>query len=108
MSKLGRFHRDETGAMVEKLALFSAALTLACVLGANLMSTMLQKGELPVIAFVQSDGRAQRVAASAPPAAAKPKSPSFRNVGVDMSSTGSIPAGTRASTAVSPCETGGK
>lgn len=101
MSKLTEFHRDETGSLVGKVAFVSAALALASVLGANFLSTMLQKGELPIIAFVQPEGRSKGMAASAPPPARDKGAPMFPGAGVDMSATASIP---RLTTAVSPCE----
>lgn len=104
MSKLRKFHRDETGSLVEKVALVSVVVALACVLGANMLSTMLQKGELPLIAFVQSDGHLKRMAASAPVAAANRGAPNLGGAGVDMSATASIPGGLRAAPSVSPCE----
>ncbi len=104
MSKLREFHRDEAGSLLEKVALVSAVVALACVLGANLLSTMLQNGELPLIAFVQSDGHMKRLAKSAPAAATNPGAPSFRGAGVDMSTTASIPGGLRTAPSVSPCE----
>jgi hypothetical protein len=96
MSQATRFLRDEKGSLVEKVALFSVMLALASVLGANLLSTMLQKGDLPIIAFAHPDKKPN--VAGAPSSGAKA-------VGVDMSATASIPLQRRAAP-VSPCETG--
>lgn len=104
MPKLGSFHRDENGSMVENVALVSAVIALACVFGANLLSTMLQNGGLPVIAFVHADGQQKRLARSAPAAGAGQAGPIFKGTGVDMSTTASIPGAGRAAQGVSPCE----
>jgi hypothetical protein len=97
MSQPTRFLRDERGSLVEKVALFSAMLAVASVLGAKVLSTMLQNGDLPVVAFARPDKRPIGAAAAGPGA---------RSVGVDMSATASIPAGRRGAAPVSPCETG--
>lgn len=96
MSQPTRFLRDERGSLVEKVALISAMLAVASVLGAKVLSTMLQNGDLPVVAFARPDKRPVGLAASAAGA---------RGVGVDMSATASIPVGRSGATA-SPCETG--
>ncbi|ATQ70019.1 MULTISPECIES: hypothetical protein [Methylosinus] len=82
--------------MIERVALYCTLLALASVLGADLLSSMLQKGELPAIAFVHPDRR--------PPAGPQ----DFRGVGVDMTATGSLPsaAAARAAAPVSPCDNG--
>jgi hypothetical protein len=96
MSQPTRFLRDERGSLVEKVALFSAMLAVASVLGAKVLSTMLQNGDLPALAFASPDRRPAGVAAAA----------GARSVGVDMSATASIPVGRRGAAPVSPCETG--
>jgi hypothetical protein len=90
MSESTRFRRDETGSLVEKVALYSALLGLGCILGADLLSSMLQKGELPAVAFVRPEKRR-----AAPTSA-----------GVDMSATASIPVGRHVVAPVSPCDMG--
>ncbi|MBY6243125.1 hypothetical protein [Methylosinus sp. Sm6] len=93
MSTTPGFLRDESGSLVERVALVSALLALVSVLGADLLSSKLQKGELPAIAFVRPDNR---------PAGAQ----DLRDVRVDMSTTASIPAARRGAAAVSPCDKG--
>lgn len=90
--------------MVERVALVSAVVALICVLGANFLSTLLQNGELPVIALVHSDGHLQRLARSAPIAGQKQGGPNVKGASVDMSATASIPGDVKASSGVSPCE----
>jgi hypothetical protein len=106
MSMLDRFRRDTAGKLVEKVALGSAVLALACVLGANLLSAKLQNGELPLIAFVhkQERGLAQlaQLAASQPAASAQPLH-RIGFVGVDHAATGSIAPGQKGVAPVSPC-----
>jgi Flp pilus assembly pilin Flp len=96
MSQPTRFLRDERGSLVEKVALLSAMLAVASVLGAKVLSTMLQNGDLPAIAFARPDKRPIGVAATA----------GARSVGVDMSATASIPGGRHGAAPVSPCEKG--
>jgi Flp pilus assembly pilin Flp len=92
MSTTPKFLRDETGSLVERVALLGALTALVCVIGADLLSSMLQKGELPAIAFVRPDKRH----------AGRQDVP---GVGVDMSPTASFSAPGRGAAAVSPCET---
>jgi hypothetical protein len=87
-----KFFRDRTGSMIENVALYSALLALASVLGADLLSSMLQKGELPAIAIVRPERR--------------PDAPDLRGVGVDMSTTATIPPARRGVAPVSPCDKG--
>lgn len=94
ISQSRRFLRDEAGSLVEKVALISGVLALAGVLGANLLSSMLQKGDLPTIAFAYPDKRPNGT----------PALRDQRGVGVDMSTTASIPVGRRGAVPVSPCE----
>lgn len=93
MSINPKFPRDETGSLVERVALVSALLALASVLGADLLSSKLQKGELPAIAFMRTDRRQH-------------DAQELRGVSVDMSTTASIPAAGRGAVPVSPCEKG--
>jgi len=103
MSMLDRFLRDTAGKLVEKVALGSAVLALACVLGANLLSAKLQSGELPLIAFVHKEERGRALLAASQSAA--PAQPLHRIgfVGVDHAATGSIAPGQKAIAPVSPC-----
>jgi Flp pilus assembly pilin Flp len=97
MSLSRRFLRDESGALVERVALISAVLALASVLGANLLSSMLQKGDLPTIALAYPDKRPG--GSSTMPSLREP-----RGVGVDMTTTASIPGDRRGAAPLSPCE----
>ena len=100
---LDRFRRDTTGKLVEKVALGSAALALACVLGANLLSAKLQNGELPLIAFVDKAERARALLSASRPAAPAHPEHVVGFVGVDHAATGSIATGPKARAPVSPC-----
>ena len=103
MSMLDRFRRDTAGKLVEKVALGSAVLALACVLGANLLSAKLQNGELPLIAFVHKQERGLAQLAAAQPAASAQPLHRIGFVGVDHAATGSIALGQKGVTPVSPC-----
>lgn len=104
MSKSREFHRDEAGSSIGKAALLSAAAAVICVLGANFLSTMLQKGEFPIIAFVQPEGRAKRIATTAPGPVNGREAGNFRGVGVDMAATATIPGRPRSAPAASLSE----
>ncbi|MBG0812010.1 hypothetical protein IY145_21960 [Methylosinus sp. H3A] len=103
MSMLDRFRRDTAGKLVEKVALGSAVLALACVLGANLLSAKLQNGELPLIAFVHKEERGRAQIAAAPSAASAQQLNRIGFVGVDHAATGSIASAPKAVAPVSPC-----
>ncbi|BBU62953.1 hypothetical protein MSC49_28880 [Methylosinus sp. C49] len=103
MSMLDRFRRDTAGRLVEKVALGSAVLALACVLGANLLSAKLQNGELPLLAFVHKDERGRAQLAAAQPGTTTQIVHRIGFVGVDHAATGSIAPGQRAVAPVSPC-----
>ncbi|HEY8063510.1 MAG TPA: hypothetical protein VIF40_02120 [Methylosinus sp.] len=103
MSMLERLRRDTAGKLVEKVALGSAVLALACVLGANLLSAKLQSGELPLIAFVHKEERGRAVLAASPSAASPQLVHRIGFVGVDHAATGSIAPGQKALAPASPC-----
>lgn len=105
---LDRFRRDTTGKLVEKVALGSAALALACVLGANLLSAKLQNGELPLIAFVDKAERARALLSASRPAAPAHPEHVVGFVGVDHAATGSIAPRPKAAGPVSPCHSSEK
>ncbi|TDX64290.1 hypothetical protein EDE12_105126 [Methylosinus sp. sav-2] len=103
MSMLDRFRRDTAGRLVEKVALGSAVLALACVLGANLLSAKLQNGELPLIAFVHKEERGRAQLAASQPSVATQVMHRIGFVGVDHAATGSISPAQKAVAPVSPC-----
>ncbi|WP_159728198.1 hypothetical protein [Methylosinus sp. Ce-a6] len=103
MSMLDQFRRDAAGTLVEKVALVSAALALACVLGVNLLSAKLQNGELPLIAFVDKAERGRTLHAASRPSASPQPLPRAGFVGVDHAATGSIATRPKALAPVSPC-----
>jgi hypothetical protein len=103
MSMLDRFRGDTAGKLVEKVALGSAVLALACVLGANLLSAKLQSGELPLIAFVHKEERGRAALAAAEPSVTTRVVHRIGFVGVDHAATGSIAPGLKAAAPVSPC-----
>jgi Flp pilus assembly pilin Flp len=99
MPKIRQFRGERSGAMLEEVALICALLGVASVLGAQLLSTMLQNGEAPAVASAPAVAR---------PAVTAQHAPDERRVGVDMSATGSIAVGARGAVPVSPCEKVGK
>ncbi|WP_166141287.1 hypothetical protein [Methylosinus sp. RM1] len=108
MTMLDRFRRDTAGKLVEKVALGSAVLALACVLGANVLSAKLQNGELPRLAFVHKEERGRVQAAAAQPAATAQPLHRIGFVGVDHTATGSIAPGQKAVAPATPCGPGSK
>lgn len=87
------------------LAGLSVAAFVFSVLGAKILSTMVEKGDFPIIAFVRSDQGMKRIANSAPVAQAPEIVTIVRSVGVDGVTTATIPHRAPAAPApqLSPC-----
>jgi hypothetical protein len=101
MLKLKHFLFDARGSAGKAFALGMAVLGLTCVVAADMMSRLVQKGALPTILIIPSDQSLGRLANTAP--TSEPNSlvkKVMRGIGIDMSATGAIPS----STPALPCD----
>ena len=93
---------------LEAIATFAVAVALLAVVGANVLSKMLENGDLPVIAFLHPEQGLQRLAKAAPRAPAPQTVTIVRSVGVDGITTATIPHSPANATALTPCGESGK
>jgi hypothetical protein len=89
-----RFVGDNRGAMVDRIAIGAAVIGISGLVTANVLSHKLEKGDLPIVAFLKPDQGMKRLAKSAPtaqPAAPHNVAVSFvRGVGMDAGSTATV------------------
>lgn len=106
MLQFRRFQGDRRGFGVERIALFAGAVAIASVVGANVLSRMLQKGEFPVIIFAPSEAQLKRLAKSTSTPSPSEGAQTPKGAEVDLSATATIPGGPRAAAGLSPCDKG--
>lgn len=87
---------------VSKVSIFLAILG---VFGAHVLSRMAEKGELPSIALVYPEQSLKRLAKSAPAPQPGQSMTIVRSIGVDGTTTATIPSPNKAA---SPCGEGGR
>ncbi len=99
MRLIRRFLSDARGTTFEGIALSVAVIAVTSVAGADLLSYMGKRGELPDIALVRESRDLMQVARSLPKAG--PAS-SVADPGIDYTPTGTI-AGLRQRSVLDPC-----
>jgi hypothetical protein len=61
MSPISRLRADARGSVFDKFALFCAAISVICVLGAHGLDSLSRNGGLPVISFDRSTAKAPNI-----------------------------------------------
>jgi hypothetical protein len=106
------YNRRDSGAR-PRLGLWTLAgvagiVAVGGVVGANVLSRLLERGEIPVIAFIHPDQGMKRLANSAPSPQAPQTVTIVRSVGVDGVTTATIPHPPAGGQPLSPCGEGRK
>ena len=104
MFSVRKFSRDQRGSAIQSISLMSGAIAIAALAGTHLLDRAVQDGALPHVAFVSPDAnnRYSRTMANLPRANAAPETAS-RQVTVDYTPTGSIPANLSQPVILDPC-----
>lgn len=85
------FFRNESGSATERLAVVTALVAAASILGAHYMERLSQSGGLPRIALISPDGSTTTLGGIFASLSSSPATPTPHFGNIDYSSTGSLP-----------------